>query len=210
MVASLITPTLTQLYSPRKTGVKMGLRCEFTPLDMSMDYFIYLKDVTVDYFIYIKNFTVDYPIYLKDLMVDYVNKTVIPLAEYVVGATFAYAKQEYKFVSIVFLLLLILYMFRFVNPTPSIIQRSAGDKWYHNISSDDEKRVKRVYSGGYAIMSCKNCEETAVYGSLRGGVPEACFDHRSSDMVKVFGCSVDSCKKKCVRGGLYCKGHVMT
>lgn len=146
----------------------------------------------------------------KDSVMEYMsefNKKVGPVVVYMTNETSSYVKEEYKFVAITCLLVVLVYM-SCSGSRNGYHKRSSGDKWYHNMSPDEEKRVKRVNSGGYAIMSCNSCDNTAVYGSSRGCAPVACFEHKGSGMVKVFGCSIDSCRKKCVRGGLYCKSHM--
>ena len=172
----------------------MGIRCELTPLDMSIP--MTFLQATIDYFMYIKA----YVVYLKDLLVAYVKEEAFPFAKYVAETVYVYVKDEYKFVANMVFFSVVVYML-------TNRQRTGSDKWYHTISSDDQKRVKRVTGSGYAIMACKMCEATAVYGSFRGAVPEACFDHRGVGMVKAFGCSIDSCNKKCVRGRLFCRSH---
>ncbi|CAN0037479.1 unnamed protein product [Ectocarpus sp. 6 AP-2014] len=138
----------------------------------------------------------------KDSAMEYVSdltKKSGPVVEYMI--------EEYKFVAIMCLLVVLVFM-SFSGSRPGSRKRSGVDKWYHNMSPDEEKRVKRVNSGGYAIMSCNSCDNTAIYGSSRGCAPVTCFEHKGLGMVKVFGCSVDSCRKRCARGGLYCKTHM--
>ena len=136
-----------------------------------------------------------------------VGKKAGTLVVHMSEGTSSYVREEYKFVAVMCLLVVLVYM-SCSGRSGSIGTRPSGDKWYHNMSPDEGKRVKRVNRGGYAIMSCNRCDSTAVYGPSRGCVPVSCFDHRGSGMVKVFGCSVDSCKKRCVRGGVFCKSHV--
>ena len=124
-------------------------------------------------------------------IVHYLQESVIPTIGYVCKKSSVYFIDEYKFVTILSLLLIIL----------MILTLS-----YIKYPSRQGSRVRRVNASGFAIMSCSKCDNVAIYGKFRGDKAVSCPEHKKSGNVKVFGCLIDSCKKRCYKKS-YCRGH---